>query len=314
MTENLIELGKTGIEISPLGIGTMQWGDVEFTDQTGSNLDHDIRGVYQIGLDSGINFYDTAEVYGGGKSELYLGKYLKDISNNVIVATKFMPYPWRLQKGELRSALKRSLKRLGLNHIDLYQVHWPIPPVSISSWMDAMADAVADGLVRAVGVSNYFVSQTLKASEALTRRHIPLASLQVKYNLLDRHIERNGLVDLCKKLGVTIIAYSPLEKGILTGKYSIGNLPQGFLAWRYNNSYLTRIEPIISALREIGEAHEGKIPAAVALNWLMCQGAVPIPGARNAKQAKENASAMGWRLDDEEVYRLDKISDQVTRK
>jgi aryl-alcohol dehydrogenase-like predicted oxidoreductase len=314
MTENLIELGKTGIEISPLGIGTMQWGDVEFTDQTGSNLDHDIRGVYQIGLDSGINFYDTAEVYGGGKSELYLGKYLKDISNNVIVATKFMPYPWRLQKGELRSALKRSLKRLGLNHIDLYQVHWPIPPVSISSWMDAMADAVADGLVRAVGVSNYFVSQTLKASEALTRRHIPLASLQVKYNLLDRHIERNGLVDLCKKLGVTIIAYSPLEKGILTGKYSIGNLPQGFLAWRYNNSYLTRIEPIISALREIGETHAGKIPAAVALNWLMCQGAVPIPGARNAKQAQENASAMGWRLDDEEVDRLDKISDQVTRK
>ncbi len=314
MTENLIELGKTGIEISPLGIGTMQWGDIEFTDQTGSNVDHDIRGVYQIGLDSGINFYDTAEVYGGGKSELYLGKYLKDISNKVIVATKFMPYPWRLQKGELRSALKRSLRRLGLNHIDLYQVHWPIPPVSISSWMDAMADAVADGLIRAVGVSNYFVSQTLKAYEALARRHISLASLQVKYNLLDRHIERNGMVDLCKNLGVTIIAYSPLEKGILTGKYSIGNLPQGFRTWRYNNSYLARIEPIISALREIGEAHAGKIPAAVALNWLMCQGAVPIPGARNAKQAQENASAMGWRLDDEEVERLNKISEQITRK
>lgn len=177
-----------------------------------------------------------------------------------------------------------------------------------------MADAVADGLIRAVGVSNYFVSQTLKAYEALARRHIPLASLQVKYNLLDRHIERNGLVDLCKNLGVTIIAYSPLEKGILTGKYSIGNLPQDFRTWRYNNSYLARIEPIISALREIGEAHASKILAAVALNWLMCQGAVPIPGARNAKQAQENASAMGWRLDDEEVERLNKISDQITRK
>lgn len=312
-TDNMIQLGHTGIGISPLGLGTMQWGDLKFTNQPGSAIDNDILGAYQVSLDSGINFFDTAEMYGRGNSELYLGKYLKEISNNVIVATKFMPYPWRLSKGELQSALLRSLKRLEINHIDLYQMHWPIPPVAIASWMDAMADAVADGLIRAVGVSNYLPSQTQRAFDALARRQIPLASNQVKYSMLDRRPERSGLVDLCKRLGVTLIAYSPLEKGILTGKYSPENQPRGFLAWRYNKTYLAKIEPIIASLREIGEIHGGKSPSAVVLNWLMCKGAVPIPGARNKKQAQDNAGALGWQLSGEEVGRLDKMSDQAFR-
>jgi aryl-alcohol dehydrogenase-like predicted oxidoreductase len=259
----------------------------------------------------GINFYDTAEMYGSGKSELYLGRYLKEISDKVAVATKFMPYPWRLTKGELRSALHRSLNRLGLNRVDLYQMHWPFPPVSISSWMDAMADAVSEGLIRAVGVSNYSRSQTQIAYDALAKRNIPLASNQVKYSLLDRHPERSGLVDLCKELGITLIAYSPLEKGILTGKYSPKNQPQGFMAWRYNKPYLTKIEPILSTLGEIGEAHGGKKPAAIALNWLMCKGVVPIPGARNSNQAQDNTGALSWKLSDAEVDRLDRVSDQA---
>ncbi len=313
MPDSVIQLGKTGINISPLGLGTMQWGDIVFTDLPDSNVDHDIRGAFGVSLEAGINLYDTAEMYGNGKSELYLGKYLKEISNNVIIATKFMPFPWRLSKGELRSALLCSLKRLGLIRVDLYQMHWPFPPVSIPSWMDAMSDAVADGLIRAVGVSNYSPTQTQRAYEALARHQIPLASNQVKYSLLDRHPERSGLVDLCKKLGVTLIAYSPLEKGILTGKYSTENRPQGLLSWRYNKTYLTRIEPILSSLREVGEVHGGKTPAEVALNWLICKGAVPIPGARNSKQAQENAGALGWQLSMEEVGRLDNISDLLSQ-
>jgi aryl-alcohol dehydrogenase-like predicted oxidoreductase len=308
MTDTMINLGRSGIEISRLGLGTMQWGDIEFTDQPGSNIDQDIQGVYQVSLDSGINFYDTAEVYGSGRSELYLGRYLKELTDKVIVATKFMPYPWRLSKGEFRSALLRSLKRLGLQQVDLYQMHWPIPPISISSWMEAMADAVASGLVRAVGVSNYSSTQTKKAFDALARHNIPLASNQVRYNLLHRQPENNGLVDLCKELGITIIAYSPLEKGILTGKYSHVNMPQGFLAWRYNKNYLNKIDPIIEASRQIGEIHGGKAPAAVALNWLICKGVVPIPGARNPIQARENADALGWQLTNDEVNRLEEIS------
>jgi aryl-alcohol dehydrogenase-like predicted oxidoreductase len=224
-----------------------------------------------------------------------------------------MPYPWRLAKGELRLALLRSLKRLGIPHVDLYQMHWPFPPVSIKSWMDAMSDVVADGLVRAIGVSNYSTTQTTIAFEALAKPKIPLASNQVRYSLLERYPERSGLVELCKKLDITIIAYSPLEKGILTGKYTPDNVPTGFRSWRYNKTYLIKTEPLLNALREIGKTHANMTPTQVALNWLMCKGAVPIPGARNMHQAQENAGCLGWQLSGEEVNRLDKISDEVTQ-
>jgi aryl-alcohol dehydrogenase-like predicted oxidoreductase len=310
--ENFIPLGKTEINISHLGLGTMQWGDIKLHDPPNSIDDKDIRQVFQTTLDAGINFFDTAEIYGNGRSEIHLGKYLKDSSKKVIVATKFMPYPWKLTKNELRSSLVKSLKRLGLERVDLYQIHWPIPPVAIQSWMDAMSDAVADGLICAVGVSNYSPSQTTIAYEALAKHHIPLASNQVKYNLLDRRPEQSGLVDLCKKLDITIIAYSPLEKGILTGKYTPNSLPRGLLSWKYNKTFLLKIEPLLNALNEIGQAHAGLTPAKVALNWLLCKGSVPIPGARNDKQAQENAGGLGWQLNAEEVERLDKISKNVS--
>jgi aryl-alcohol dehydrogenase-like predicted oxidoreductase len=313
MTENYTPLGKTAINISPMGLGIMQWGDIKLSDKPGTQVDKDVRETFKVTLDAGINFFDTAEMYSNGRSEIHLGKCLKEISSDIVVATKFMPFPWRLAKGELRSALLRSLKRMGLSQVDLYQMHWPIPPVGIKSWMDAMSDVVADGLIRAVGVSNYSPAQTTIAFEALDKHHIPLASNQVKYSLLDRHPERSGLVELCKKLDITIIAYSPLEKGILTGKYTPNNVPSDFRSWRYNKTYLTKIKPLLHALHEISEAHAGMTTTKVALNWLMCKGAVPIPGARNMMQARENAGGLGWRLSNEDVNRLDKISDEVTQ-
>jgi aryl-alcohol dehydrogenase-like predicted oxidoreductase len=312
MTENYINLGKTEVSISSMGLGTMQWGDVKYPAQPDNEFDKDVRQIFQTTLDAGINLFDTAEIYGNGRSETYLGKYLKDISNQVVVATKFMPFPWRLTKGELRSALLKSLKRLGLKRLDLYQVHWPFPPVAIQSWMDAMSDVMADGLIRAVGVSNYSPSQTTIAFESLAKHHIPLASNQVKYNLLDRRPERSGLVDLCKKMDITIIAYSPLEKGILTGKYTPNHIPRGLLSWKYNKTFLVKIEALLDALHEIGQSHAGSTSSEVALNWLISKGAVPIPGARNMKQAQENAGGLGWRLSTEEVTKLDRISDNVS--
>jgi aryl-alcohol dehydrogenase-like predicted oxidoreductase len=313
VADNYINLGRTDIKITPIGCGIMQWGDINFSDKSNSQSDNDIREAFQISLAQGINFFDTAEIYGNGRSELFMGKYLKGITNKIIIATKFMPFPWRLSKGELREALVRSLKRLGLPSVDLYQVHWPFPPVPIQNWMDAMYDAVADGLVRAVGVSNYSPAQTTIAFDALAKHQIPLASNQVKYSLLDRRPEKSGLVDLCKKLGITIIAYSPLEKGILTGKYSPMNLPKGYRSWRYNRTFLTKIQPLLDELHAIGESRGGLTPAKVALNWLISKGAVPIPGAKNKLQAQENAGALGWQLSAEEVARLDKISTLVTR-
>jgi aryl-alcohol dehydrogenase-like predicted oxidoreductase len=312
MIDKFVKLGKTEILVSPIGLGVMQWGDIKLT-KIDDPINSDVREVFDTCLDAGINFIDTAEIYGNGRSEIHLGRCLKEISNNVVIATKFMPFPWRLSKGELRSALANSLNRLGLTHVDLYQVHWPFPPVSIKSWMDAMADVVADGLIRAVGVSNYSPDQVQMAYETLARHQIPLASNQVKYSLLDRKPEKSGLIDLCQKMDIRVIAYSPLEKGILAGKYNPSNIPPGFRAWRYNKTYLTKIEALMQAIREIGQAHGGVSPANVVLNWLIYKGAVPIPGARNKQQAKENAGALRWQLNSEEVERLEQISDQVTQ-
>lgn len=309
--DNQIALGKTDIKISPMGLGIMQWGDIQWSDQSTYQVDKDIHDAFKISLDEGINFFDTAEMYGNGRSELFLGRYLKEITNHVVIATKFMPFPWRLSRGELKIALKKSLNRLGLNQVDLYQMHWPLFPVPIKSWMEAMSEVVSDGLIRAVGVSNYSASQTEIAFDALSKHGIPLASNQIKYSLLDRRPENRGLVELCKKLGITIIAYSPLEKGILTGKYSLNHIPTGFRSWRYNRSYLIKIEPLITALLEFGKKHGGRTPAQVSLNWMTSKGVVPIPGARNLAQARENAGAMGWQLTSEEVASLDNISYEI---
>ncbi len=311
MPGDYVELGRSGIKISPIGIGIMQWGDVPVGDST-SPAHNEILDIYRTALEGGINFFDTAEVYGRGNSESHLGKCLRaSPPENIVVASKFMPYPWRLSTGLLRKSLLQSLKRMGLSHVDLYQIHWPIPTVSISSWMDAMADLVSEGFVRAVGVSNYSTSQTRAAYEALARHRIPLASNQVKFNLLYRRPERSGLLELCKQLGVTIIAYSPLKKGMLTGKYSSKNLPTGRRALMYTRNYLARIEPLLDTLRKIGESHGGKTLGQVALNWLVLKGAVPIPGARSKAQALENCGALGWQLSGEEAAMLDQTSERI---
>lgn len=307
--KNLQRLGSTDLMISPIGIGILQWGDRHLSEDSDNQADSITQNIYQITLDSGINLFDTAEMYGRGVSETLLGKCLTNKPDNIVIATKFMPFPWRISKGELKRALKNSLKRLGLAYVDLYQMHWPFPPVSIKTWMEAMADAFSDGLIRAIGVSNYSPHQTEIAIDALSKHNIPLASNQVKYSLLDRRPEKSGLYDLCKKMGVTIIAYSPLEKGMLTGKYSPERIPPDYRSWRYNKSFLKKINPLIANLIEIGKAHQGKTPAQVALNWLFAKGAVPIPGARTGEQARENAGSLGWKLTNEEVTKLESVSD-----
>jgi aryl-alcohol dehydrogenase-like predicted oxidoreductase len=223
----------------------------------------------------------------------------------LVVATKFMPYPWRLRKGALLSKLRASLARLRLERVDLYQIHWPFRPVAIETWANALADAVEAGLTRAVGVSNYNSAQMLRAHSALSKRGIPLTSNQVEFHLLNRRVEHEGLLKLCRELGVTLIAYSPLAKGLLTGKYTPQTRPPGLRSYLFRRARLAKIQPLIQLLREIGQAHDGKSPAQVALNWVMSKGAVPIPGAKHAKQAQENAAALGWRLAEAEIAALD---------
>jgi aryl-alcohol dehydrogenase-like predicted oxidoreductase len=225
----------------------------------------------------------------------------------VLVATKFFPFPWRLRKAAMLRALRKSLKRLKISRVDLYQIHAPIGLWSKSAYVSTLADAVNAGLIRAVGVSNFNTDKTKLANETLLAAGVPLASNQVEYSLFDRHIEKNGLLDYCLENEITVIAYSPLAKGMVTGKYGPENLPPGPRKRMYPPEKLQQAQPLIQLLKEIGTEH-GKTPVQVALNWTICKGTVPIPGAKNAKQAAENLGAMGWRLSPEEVLALDEAS------
>jgi aryl-alcohol dehydrogenase-like predicted oxidoreductase len=151
-----------------------------------------------------------------------------------------------------------------------------------------------------------------RAFTILSRYDIPLASNQVEYHLLDRTVEKNGLLDRCKEMGVRLIAYSPLAKGLLTGKYSLESPPPGIRS-RQPIARMKNLPGLIALMTEIGQGHNDKTPCQVALNWLICKGALPIPGAKNAKQAGQNAGAIGWRMKPEEVKALDDASDQFTK-
>ena len=188
--------------------------------------------------------------------------------------------------------------------MDLYQVHFPNPLFNINSLMDVLAEAVKEGKVRHVGVSNYSAEQMQRAHDRLASHGVELASNQVEYSLFQRAPETNGVLDACRDLGVTLIAYSPIAQGLLTGKYTPGSKPSG-LVRRFGNSFseknLKKIEPVVEILREIGAAHD-KQPAQVALNWLITRrNTLPIPGAKNEQQARQNAGALGWALTDEEA-------------
>jgi len=300
-----------GIE---LGIGTWAWGDRLVWNYGQGYSDKDVEETYNIAIQSGIRFFDTAEIYGQGKSEAFLGRLMKTTDVPLTMATKFMPYPWRLNQSALEHSLKASLKRLDLPKVQLYQMHWPLGFVPIRTWMKKMYDMQQAGLVEAIGVSNYDLNQTLDAHKVLSDLGSGLAANQVEYHLLERRIEKNGLMDKCKEMGIKVIAYSPLAMGVLTGKYTPENPPSGFRGAQYNREFLTRIQPLIRALKKIGLDHDGKTAGQVAINWVICKGAIPIPGAKNAGQIEQNVGSTGWYLTEQEVNLLDELSDSVSKK
>ncbi|PKN98282.1 MAG: 2,5-didehydrogluconate reductase [Chloroflexi bacterium HGW-Chloroflexi-4] len=297
-----------GIE---LGIGTWAWGDRLVWGYGNQYSANDVEESFHAAIDNGIRFFDTAEVYGQGKSEKFIGQLLPSINEKVMVATKIMPFPWRLAKNALRKTLAASLKRLGLKKVDLYQMHWPMPPVSVESWMQQMTEVYEEGLISAVGVSNYNLELTKRSVDALQKKGIPLASNQVEYHLLERRIEKDGLLDYCKANGIKVIAYSPLAMGILSGKYTPDNPPKGTRSAHYNKGILEAIQPLIKLMKGIGLDHEGKTASQVALNWVICKGTLAIPGAKNITQVEQNAGAIGWHLTEDEVRKLDESSEAV---
>ncbi len=310
---DIITLGQNSQVVTPLCIGTWAWGDKLFWNYGKDYGQDELQAAFNAAIEAGVTFFDTAEVYGFGVSEELLAQFLQKTEQKVQIATKYGPFPWRLTKESVADALTESLKRLQVQKVALYQVHWPFTfLMSQETLMNALADEVERGRIEAVGVSNYSAQQMREAHQILARRGVPLAVNQVRYSLLTRQIESNGILDTARELGVTILAYSPLAQGLLTGKYTADSskTPTGArkLDPRFSKDGLRKIEPVISLLRQFGERY-GRTPAQVALNWLIAQGnVIPIAGAKTAQQVQDNAGALGWRLTDDEVAQLEKVS------
>lgn len=314
MASSPVTVHLPGLErdVPALGLGTWAWGDEAVWGMGGydpSLTEDSIREAWNATLDAGVALIDTAEVYGDGRSESLIGRLLAEDPrrrDDVVIATKFMPLPWRQPlRRALRNALLASIDRLGVDAVDLYQVHGPISLRSHAAMADALAAVHAEGLIRAVGVSNYSITETGGIHAELAARGIPLATNQVEVSLLRRRPETSGLLAACRTLGVVPLAYSPIGQGRLTGKYSASSPPPG--RREFSAHPMEQVDRVVSVVRRVAESHDAT-PSQVALAWLIAKGCVPIPGAKNADQARQNAGALEVALTGADVAELDAVA------
>ena len=302
-------LGRSGLQVSVVGIGCNNFGGRIDADATAA--------VVNKALDLGINFFDTADVYGNrGVSEEYLGQALKGKRRDVVVATKF-----RAQMGEgphwsggsrryIVDAVEASLRRLGTDYIDLYQIHSPDPTTPIEETLRALDDLVRSGKVRYIGHSNFSAAQTVEAAWTARTEHLtPFVSLQNHFNLLNRL--DNELLDVCRRYGLGILPYFPLASGMLTGKYRPGQpAPEGTrLAGPMGGRLLTdRNYETVQKLESIAE-QGGHSLLELAMSWLAQQPQVSsvIAGATKPEQVEQNAAAVTWKMSPEELAAIDEV-------
>ncbi len=319
---NTQRLGRTDLGISPLGLGCWQFS--EGFGLVGGYWEalprEEVDAIVAAALRGGITWFDTAEVYGKGRSERALARALQAAGarpGDAVVATKW--WPALRSAHSISATIGERLAALAPYPIDLYQVHQWAGFSSVEAEMFAMARLVEEGKVRTVGVSNFGEARMRRAHGALASRSLPLASNQVKFSLLDRRAERNGVLAAAKELGVTLIAYSPLEQGILSGKYHDDPAlarklrgPRRFMP-AFQKRGLARTRPLVQELQKIAAAH-GASASQVALSWVVRfhgEAVVAIPGASRVKQVEENIGAQDLLLSPLELRRLDELSRAV---
>ncbi len=309
-------LGKTSIQVTPIGLGMMEFaGGGGLMGSAFPVIDQDEKNaIVKAALDGGINWFDTAELYGAGISEASLSTALKAAGkkdDEVVVATKWWPL-FRTARNIPRTIQDR-IRFLGGYSIGLYMVHQPFGFSSPEAEMEAMADLVASGKIHSVGISNFNAEQMRRADKTLQKRGLPLAVNQVRYSLLDRSIEKNGVLDAAQELGITIVAYTPLASGLLTGKYHKNPelLRKKSWYWRARlQSGFDKSRLLVTALEEIGLKYKATA-GQIALNWVINSHGdtvVTIPGVTKVGQSQENAGAMKFKLSDDEMARLNELS------
>lgn len=317
------ELGRTGINVSPIGLGTMQFSGTGMVSAFFPPLPQpQADEIVKTALEGGITWFDTAEMYGGGHSERRLSGGLQHAGvkpGDVTLATKWAPVGRRART--IGQTIEDRLSALHPFPVDLHQIHLGFGSLSpVRTQVRAMARLVQDGQIRAVGVSNFTARQMEIAHATLADYGIPLATNQVQISLLHRRIETNGVLETARRLGVTLIAYSPLRSGMLTGKFHedrglVASMPRARrLLNGFSERRLDRTAPLIEALREIADAHSATV-SQVALAWLTTHygdAVVAIPGASKPHHAAEAAGAMKVTLEREETERLAAVSASVT--
>jgi len=314
----LRKLGKSDLKITPIGLGCWQFSKRgNMAGKFWPSLEDDvILDIVRISLEGGINWFDTAEVYGSGAAEKMLAKSLVSLGKkpgDLLIATKW--WPMFRTASNIAKTIDDRLACLNPFPIDLYQVHQPWGFSSEVKEMEAMAKLVQAKKIKHVGVSNFSASKMRSAWETLQKSGINLVSNQVQYSLLNRKIENNGVLDTAKELGITIIAYSPLAQGLVTGKFHDNpELLKSIGFRKYSSMFkpkgLEKSKPLAGLVKKLALKYE-KTPSQVALNWLIHfhgDAVVAIPGATKAKHAEENTGAMKFRLSAEDLNLLDEVS------
>lgn len=308
-----VPLGQSGLHVTPVGLGSWQFSEGKggAVGSWGALTEQQTDTIVAAALDGGISWFDTAEIYGWGASERGLARALQVQGvqpGEVVLATKWNPL--LRFAGSIRSTFPARREALAPYPVDLHQVHFPASIATRRAEMLAMADLAAEGSIRAVGVSNFSAGQMRRAHAVLQERGLVLASNQVKFNLWDRSIETNGVLDTARELGISIIAYSPLGMGLLTGKFHddpsrLNGLPISRrlqLRWA-----LKRSRPLIDALGAIADA-KGVTRTQVAIAWVVQrhgETVLAIPGATKPHHAEEAAAAMKVELTEADFRRLD---------
>lgn len=313
-------LGETRIDVTPIGMGTWQFAG-GYRGPSGWYWPHisqeTCTAIVKSALDAGINWFDTAEIYGSGRSEKMLGSALKASGckpGDIAIVDKWWPsFRWA---SSIPGTIRNRLSAIKYYPIDLYLVHQPNSFSSLESQMNYMADLVDAKKVGSVGISNFCASKMRACHRILKSRGIKLAVNEVNYNLLNRQIEKNGILDAAKELGVTIIAWSPLDQGLLTGCFhkDPSHLKRMTVLRRYMYGFTTaklrKTYHVIQALEKMAAKYKSTV-AQIALNWLINvhgETVVAITGASKPSQIEDNAGAMLFKMDSKDIDKLSRLT------